>query len=88
MPAERVVRERPVKQPPNPRQRRPRTHAPDALELQIAQLRALAEDPRMRPSVRVQARTALKLLVPPAPRRVAVEPDGRGWPAEPPDWPT
>jgi len=77
-----------VKQPPNPCQRRPRTNATDALALQVAQLRAVAENPLVRPSVRVEARLALKLLVPPAPRKPVVEPDGRGWMAEPPDWPT
>jgi len=38
----------------------------DLVQLQIAQLRVVAEDPRIRPSVRIEARRALKALVPPA----------------------
>jgi len=58
----------------------------DDLAQRIAQLREVAENPLVRPSVRVEARRVLKTLLPPAPRRVAVEPDGRGYPAEPPEW--
>lgn len=42
------------------------TAALDSVQLQVAQLRAVAEDPSIRPSVRVQARLALKALLPPA----------------------
>jgi hypothetical protein len=42
----------------------------------VAALRALAEEPTVRPSVRVAARVALKHLTRPAPRRpVAHDPD-------------
>lgn len=54
----------------------------------LTQLRAVAEDPLVRPSLRIEARKALKALVPPTPRRVVVEPAGRGYLAEPPEWPT
>lgn len=57
--------------------------AKDAVAEQIAQLRAVAENPLVRPSLRVEARKALKALLPPASRRVITEPNGRGFPAEP-----
>jgi len=69
-----------------PAKRRLPKPARDDLAERIAQLRAVAENPLVRPSVRVEARRVLKTLLPPAPRRVAVEPDGRGYPPEPPDW--
>ena len=47
-------------------------------------LRALAEEPTVRPSVRVAARTVLKRLAPPPPRRpVREEPEEDAEAAEP-----
>lgn len=58
----------------------------DEMAEQIAALRAVAENPLVRPSLRVEARRALKALAPPAPRKPLAEPDGRGYHDEPPDW--
>jgi len=55
--------------PLQPRRLRARTAA-DEMADQIAQLRAVAENPLVRPSIRIEARLALKALVPP-PQRVA-----------------
>jgi len=64
----------------------PKKTGQNDLAERIAQLRVVAENPLIRPSVRVEARRVLKTLVPPAQRKPVAEPGGRGWPAEPPEW--
>lgn len=60
--------------------------AADEAAQHIAKLRAVAENPLLHPSLRVEARLALKALIPPPKRKPVVEPGQRGYPDDPPEW--